>query len=62
MTTIDTQEKPIERDAGEKAMGKRPERSERRSAESAEPTKASAREREDPFALDPLGPPSGRPW
>ena len=61
MTVIDTQEKPVERGAGEKAMSERPEQ-ERRGTESASPPDERAGEREDPFALDPLSPPSGRPW
>jgi hypothetical protein len=60
MTVIDTQEKPVERGAGEKASSKRPEHDERHGGDPTESDEAARRE--DPFALDPLSPPSGRPW
>ena len=49
-TMIDPEEKPS-------AAEDQPP-SEERGTDETKPTE----EREDPFALDPLGPPGGRPW
>jgi hypothetical protein len=66
MTVMDTKE-PADRDAGEQSTTEQPtseqrEADGRQDAGPAKPVGARAPEREDPFALDPLSPPSGRPW
>jgi hypothetical protein len=56
MTDIDTKKPPAHSGAA-KVEPAAPD--DRRPAEPPAPLAAS---REDPFALDPLSPPSGRPW
>jgi hypothetical protein len=61
MTVMDTKE-PVDRDGGEQPTSEQGEADGRQDAGPAKPVGARAPEREDPFALDPLSPPSGRPW
>jgi hypothetical protein len=61
MTAIDTED-PADRDAGKQTTTEQPEPGVRQGGDLAEAGNAQGAEREDPFALDPLGPPSGRPW